>query len=85
MKPDKGDWLAIINVFAANGLGEACLSPFRLAVCAAENRSGKGEQAPMGSDLRGLASLWSSEPVPFSNQRIIRGRWQVAGETLNHG
>ncbi len=57
MKPDKGDWLAIINVFAANGLGEACLSPFRLAVCAAENRSGKGEQAPMGSDLRGLGSL----------------------------
>ncbi len=31
MKPDKGDWLAIVNVFAANGLGEACLSPFRLA------------------------------------------------------
>ncbi len=28
MKPDKGDWLAIVNVFAANGLGEACLSPF---------------------------------------------------------
>ncbi len=44
MKPDKGDWLAIVNVFAANGLGEACLSPFRPALCAAENRSRKGEQ-----------------------------------------
>ncbi len=45
MKPDKGDWLAIVNVFAPSGLARACLSPFRLAVCAAENRSGKGEQA----------------------------------------
>ncbi len=68
MKPDKGDWLAVVNVFAANGLGEACLSPFCLAVCAAENLSQKGEQAPMGSDLRGLGSLFVIGASPLFQQ-----------------
>jgi hypothetical protein len=41
MKPDKGYWLVIVNVIAANGLGGACLFPLRLAVYAAEHHGWK--------------------------------------------